>query len=291
MSKKDNFDLEFRPAYFGPEELQKHYGARVKGELRRQAAMDMAKAGDFDEEIMSSELSDDHRQAVGAVHPWLMGGEYLPDFLEGEVEIARVTLASTTMDVTSIRAQKSDDSYTFRIVDEYENEFEFEPKKSSRPLSLKELIRIIDDCELVTGPRDMNLEGGCTPEEIYNFSTVTSVFYPDIEPYYSEANESWLEDKNREEAEEEERYEREAEINAARRNEVLAPFRDRIDKYVLCFGDRTVKNPRWKGYLQLQDVAKRYIEEYLLSHGKLPHGKQTIDIAGTPGPEHDFSDL
>ena len=72
MSKETNFDFEFRPAYFGPEELQKHYGARVKGELRRQAAMDMADAGEFDEEIMSSKLSKEHREAVGASHPWLM---------------------------------------------------------------------------------------------------------------------------------------------------------------------------------------------------------------------------
>lgn len=291
MSKTSNFNLDFRPVYFGPEDLKKHFGARVKGELRRQAAMDMANAGDFDAEVMSSELSDDHRQAVGAVHPWLMGGEYLPDFREGEVEIARITLASTTMDVTSIRAQKSGRSYKYRIVDEYENEFVFEPRSSESPLSMMELIGIIDGCELVTGPRDMNLEGGCTPEEIYNFATVTSVFYPDIEPYYTEANDAWLEDKNCEEAEEEERYERDAEIEAARRSKVLAPFRDRIDKYVLCFGDRTVKNPRWKGYLRLQDVAKRYIEDYLLSHGELPRGKQTIYVAGKPGPEHDFNDL
>ena len=67
MSKQSNFDLDFRPVYFGPEDLKKHFGARVKGELRRQAAMDMANSGDFDEEIMSSELSDDHRQAVGAL--------------------------------------------------------------------------------------------------------------------------------------------------------------------------------------------------------------------------------
>lgn len=197
MSKISIFDLDFRPVYFGPEDLKKHFGARVKGELRRQAAMDMADSGNFDEKVMSSELSDDHRQAVGAVHPWLMGGEYLPDFLEGEVEIARVTLASTTMDVTSIRAQKSDRSYNYRIVDEYENEFDFEPRSSEAPLSMKELIGIIDGCELVTGPRDMNLEGGSTPEEIYNFATVTSVFYPDLEAYYTETNDDWLEENNK----------------------------------------------------------------------------------------------
>jgi len=295
MSNESDFKLDFRPVYFGPENLKKHFGARVKGELRRQAAMDIADSGGFDEELMSSDLSEEHRQAVSAVHPWLMGGEYLPDFLKGEIEIARVTLASTTMDVTSIRAHKSEGGYEYRIVDEYEdefeNEFEFEPKTSGTPLSMKELIGIIDGCELVTGPRDMNLEGGCTPEDIYNFATVTSVFYPDLEAYYSEANDAWLEDRQREEAEEEERYEREAEIEADRTKRKLAPHRDRIDKYVLCFGDRTIPNPRWRGYLKLQDVAKQYIEEYLLAHGELPSGKHKISVAEKSGPEHDFSDL
>jgi hypothetical protein len=291
MSEENNFNFEFRPIYFGPEDLKTHFGARVKGELRRQSAMDLADNGGFDEEVMSSELSDEHRQAVGAVHPWLMGGEYLPDFLEQEVEIARVTLASTTMDVTSIRAQKSDSGYEFRIVDEYENEFEFEQKTSETPITMKELVGIIDGCELVTGPRDMNLEGGCTPEEIYSFATVTSVFYPELAAYYSEANDVWLEDKQREEADEEELYEREAEIEAERREKVLSPYKDRIDKYILCFGDRMIPNPRWKGHLKLQDVAKRYIEGYLLAHGELPSGKHSISVAGKPGPEHDFSDL
>jgi len=195
------------------------------------------------------------------------------------------------MDITSIRAQKSEDGYDYRIVDEYENNFDFVPNSSGTPLSMKELISIIDNCELVTGPRDMNLEGGCTPEEIYDFATVTSVFYPDLEAYYSEANDVWLEEKERDEAEEEERYEREAKFEAERREKTLAPFRDRIEKYVLCFGDRTVKNPRWKGYLRLQDVAKQYIEQYLLTHGELPHGKKNICVSEKPGPEHDFSDL
>jgi hypothetical protein len=199
MSKKSDFNLDFRPTYFGPEDLEKHFGARVKGELRRQAAMDMAASGDFDEEVMSSGLDDEHRKAVGAVHPWLMGGEYLPDLLEGEIEIARVTLASTLMDVTSIRARKSEAGFDYRIVDEYEGEldreFEFEPKTTVSPLSMKEIIGIIDGSELVTGPRDMNLEGGATKEEVYNFAAVTSVFYPDLAAYYSEANDAWLEDR------------------------------------------------------------------------------------------------
>jgi hypothetical protein len=295
MSKKSNFNLDFRPVYFGPEDLEKHFGARVKGELRRQAAMDMAASGDFDEEVMSSGLDDEHRKAVSAIHPWLMGGEYLPDLLEGEIEIARVTLASTTMDVISIRAQIVETGFNYRIVDEYEGEldreFEFEPKTTVSPLSMKEIIGVIDGSELVTGPRDMNLEGGATIEDVYNFATVTSVFYPELEAYYTNANEAWLEDRIREEAEEEERDEREAILAAARRKKILAPYRTRIDQYVLCFGDRTIPNPRWRGHRMLQDVAKRFVEEYLVAHGELPTGKHQLSLDGHSGPEHDFSDL
>jgi len=291
MSDKRVFNFDFRPMYFGPEELKTHYGARVKGELRRQAAMDMADAGDFDEEVMSSKLSEEHREAVGAVHPWLMGGEYLPDFMEKEVEIARVTLASTTMDVTSIRAQKSNDGYTFRIVDEYENEFEFDPKTSARPLSFKELIRIIDDCELATGPRDMNLEGGCTPEEIYDFATVTSVFYPELSAYFSETNEDWLEEKKLEEAKEEERYEREARVEAERRAKTLAPYHERIAAYVLRFSDERLRYPGGGSYGSRRGWAKKFIEEYLMAHGELPCGEYYIRVDGYSGPKHDFSDL
>jgi hypothetical protein len=35
-----------------------------------------------------------------------MGGEYLPDYEEGDVEIARIELESTTADVISIRVKK-----------------------------------------------------------------------------------------------------------------------------------------------------------------------------------------
>ena len=193
MSEEIEFDLKFRPNYFGPADLEKHFGARVKGELRRKTAMDMASVGEFDKEVMSSALTEEYRRAVGAIHPHLMGGEYLPDFLDGEVEIARVTPASTTMDVTSIRARIVDGGYEYRVVDEYEEEreteFDVQPKSSDEPLTLGQVIDIIDTSELVSGPRDMNFQGGATAEEIFNFATVTSVYYPDLETYFDTANE------------------------------------------------------------------------------------------------------
>ena len=287
MSKLIDFSLDFRPSYFGPEDLKKHFGARVKGELRRQAAIDLAASGGFDEEMMSETLEDDRRRSVGAIHPSLMGGEYLPDFLDGEIEIARVVLQSSTMDVTSIRAQKSEKGFAYRIVDEYESELGFDPKTPKVPLSMGELIDIIDEYELVTGPRDLSIEGGATPEELCNFTSVRSVFYPEIEDYYSAANVAWLEEIWREEAEDEERAEREAE----RRKQILSPYQDRISKYVLCFGDRTTPNPRWRGHLMVSDIAKRFIEEHLITNGELPTGVHKMNLGKEPNLEHDFSDL
>ena len=77
-----------------------------------------------------------------------MGGEYLPDLLPDEVEIARATLKSTTMDVISVRARPTKHRIIYRIVDEYydENLFHYHliQKTSIRPLTMRQLIALID---------------------------------------------------------------------------------------------------------------------------------------------------
>jgi hypothetical protein len=52
-----------------------------------------------------------------------MGGEYLPDYEQGEVEIARLVLASTTQDVYSVRARWVGSVLRYHIVDEYETDW------------------------------------------------------------------------------------------------------------------------------------------------------------------------
>ena len=82
--------------------------------------------GNFDlieDELIGAEVSYDLRNSLGAIHPHLMGGEYLPSYLEGETEIARIELQSTTSDVISIRARGQDGIIHYRIVDEYNGEF------------------------------------------------------------------------------------------------------------------------------------------------------------------------
>ena len=78
MPNTKNYDLGYRPrSYWGPQDLETHYAARAKGKLRREAGLALLGEGIAAEGILSSSLPTDERAAVGAIHPWLMGGEYV----------------------------------------------------------------------------------------------------------------------------------------------------------------------------------------------------------------------
>src|SRR5439155_1611782 len=112
--------------------------------------------------------------------------DFLPECEGGEVEIACVLLASVTADVITIRARRRGNRIVYRIVDEYETCFRFKPKTSTRPLSMGELIVLLDsatghlDCDAkgLTGAyRSYNLDG-CAAADLVDFVTVSSPFYP-----------------------------------------------------------------------------------------------------------------
>jgi hypothetical protein len=67
---------------------------------------------------------------------------------------ARIELESTTSDVISIRARWEDRQIHYRVVDEYDTEFDCKPDRSDGPLSLDEFIRFIDaiSCQYLSGP-------------------------------------------------------------------------------------------------------------------------------------------
>lgn len=222
MPNRENYDFSYRPqSYWGPQELKAYYGSRIKGELRREAALKEIDAGIADPGVLCESLSREERDAVGSIHPWLMGGEYLPDLLPNEVEIARVVLESTTMDVKSIRARHTKHRIIYRIVDEYPEdgvEFIVRPKTGTRPTTFGQLIEMIDGAEeggLVGSGRDHHFdELGSDPEEIYNFETASSAFYPQLAAWYDEVNQEWLDSKRRE-LEQEEREAEELERRKA----------------------------------------------------------------------------
>jgi hypothetical protein len=79
--------------------------AAIKGERRRNAirgAFDTGRVSPLDELFATPTLPDEHRLALGRLHRSFMGGEYLPDRRDTEVEIARIRPDSTTNDVTRV---------------------------------------------------------------------------------------------------------------------------------------------------------------------------------------------
>jgi hypothetical protein len=145
VSEASEIDLEFRPAsYFWPLGLETHLLASVKGAGRKTALAALIDAGRVDEVpefLAKSSLSDEERRAIGRLHPSLMGGEYLPDLDGAEIEIARISIRSTTGDVTSVYARRGEGCIHYRVVDEYAGDtLSGETERTSeKPLSLGEL--------------------------------------------------------------------------------------------------------------------------------------------------------
>lgn len=200
MSKE--FDLGFRPkSYWGPQSLASYFGSHITGELRRQATKsEVALGSDFGVPTEPT-LDSTARSIQGSIHPWLMGGEYLPPLHPDEVEIVRVTLRSVTMDVFSIRARRSGERIYFRLVDEYMEQeprerFAVKPRWAKSPLSMRQMISIIDENGLIDDYRDLNFDG-FNANEIFDFATASSEFYPEIAAFFDHRNEKWLEEKIR----------------------------------------------------------------------------------------------
>ena len=149
MTKRfQNIDYEFRPESYS--EVSNPLQAilmNVKGRRRREMIRDFWEVGSVDQlenPLLDDCLSGEVRRRLEMIHPTFMGGEYLPDHRKGEVEIARIELQSTTADVISIRAKKRGERITYSICDEYDSDFNVSPKTTRNPLTLAQLIGLID---------------------------------------------------------------------------------------------------------------------------------------------------
>jgi hypothetical protein len=201
--KDQPIDLSFRPQTYWPEDdsLSLRVG-RIKGEQRRLRAEALLREGKSDElealieeGVMAEDLSDEDRKAWGRIHPSNLGGEFLPQLGEGEVEIARVALASTTGDVQSVRARRTERGITLQVVDEYSNTFTTGERVYEQPLTLGELVEFIDAADIVDteGPPGGLVLGTIRrwsesdPELLLNAAWASSAFYPDLGRYYEQA--------------------------------------------------------------------------------------------------------
>ena len=123
MKTTRDFHLSFRPkAYWEHGDPTAAILSGVKGEARRLLVREALEAGqDVSEGLLEPLLEEEARRLLGAIHPLLMGGEYVPPDLPGETTIVRIDLRSTTFDVTELRARPGGAGLLDRFVDEYEN--------------------------------------------------------------------------------------------------------------------------------------------------------------------------
>ena len=117
------------------------------------------------------------------------GGEYLPGIGEDEVEIMRISLASTTGDQVSVRARREKGKIWYSVVDEYDMPYKLLFEESDNPLSLGELVKFLDGSSnrddiypggLVISHWNSCLEGCMDAEEATEFASVESAWYPGL---------------------------------------------------------------------------------------------------------------
>jgi len=174
--------LAYRPRdYFGRYDLQAELLSTVKGRARRALIKEALETGEADtlpDFVTTSELDTFDRQMLGRLHPMFMGGEYLPKRKSKEVEIARISIQSTTYDVTVLYARLVGKRIHYRVVDEYEGDTLEEPstRTSTKPLTMGKMIDFfitawnLMDC--LEGNFDQDVE------EMLGFFTAESEFYP-----------------------------------------------------------------------------------------------------------------
>jgi hypothetical protein len=197
-------DLDYRPRdYFWAAGLKIPLLSGIAGEASRQLVSSLIEAGNpIPVGLDAPVLDEGMRQAWGRVHPSHMGGEFLPGFRKGEVEIARISLQSVTCDQISVRARRSGKRIGYRIVDEYESGYACRRSRSPATLSLRKLIAVMEHaCQggsIIFPALERNLGGGSTPEELAELITVTSDFYPDLGRYYRALTDVWVDQRARE---------------------------------------------------------------------------------------------
>ena len=202
-------DLDYRPRdYFWALDANVRLPSGISGEARRKLHRARIEAGVAIHDGLDAELLDKPlREAWGRLHPWNMGGEYLRPLRKAEVEIARISLESTTADQISIRARRLVGRIGYRVVDEYPDSSTYicHPASSVAPLSLRELVALMETASegggIVFPILAMNSRDS-TRVELERFITVTSDFYADLGRYYRALTDAWLDQRAREKSNE-----------------------------------------------------------------------------------------
>ena len=225
MKRYPDIDYGYRPSsYWEDETPAQAILKNIKGDFRREEIRKALAKGELEEipqEILRDTISDNLRKATGRIHPRFMGGEYLPDYREDEVEIARISLASTTNDIISIRARRGRTGLIrYSIADEYNGDFTYvlSRKTSRQPLTLRQLVSFLENSsqnevpgDLITGYNDLNNEWLDDRDSLRHFTRISSEFYPQLSAHCEHALDDWVEaGRKKDEEEDDELVEEEA---------------------------------------------------------------------------------
>ncbi|MBE0593348.1 MAG: hypothetical protein IH616_13205 [Gemmatimonadales bacterium] len=181
----DEIDLDYRPdTYFRPQKLERYLLSKVRGAVLRQKLQALFDAGRHAEvrTLLSAEgISAADRKALESFHPMFMGGNYLPDTEDGEVEIARISIKSTTYDVTCVYARPDGGAIHYRVVDEYGGETlqGTTETRTDKPMTLGEFADFFLGAWPLIDVLEMNFENDL--DGSLDFFSAESEFYPDFD--------------------------------------------------------------------------------------------------------------
>jgi hypothetical protein len=184
-------NLGFRPSpSLFPMATEKLLLSRVKGTWRRDVltmAIEEDRLNEVAPFFTRTALDDDDRRARSAVHPAFMGGEYLPDFEDDEVEVARLELESVTGDVISVRLRRDSEGYHYRVTDEYDGECLAEPTSVTvdKPFTLYEFGKFV--CRVSCLSDIVELHEFSDASSAKSFVCGSSTFYPEFGEFVSRA--------------------------------------------------------------------------------------------------------
>ena len=201
---KAKWELHVRPAtYWDRTDPLEAILSRISSKARREMigeAWDMGDLEKLGDVLLEDTLPGDVREELGRIHPYFMGGEYLPGFLPGETVVGRIDLKSTTHDVIELRARPlSDGRIGVRWVDEYPEYdiLEASVDVTSRPFPFRELIAFMRRSRAHGKPLPLaynvyNAEvGGMYRDELLDFTTLSSDVYPELAAWFGELVRKW----------------------------------------------------------------------------------------------------
>jgi hypothetical protein len=183
--KSENIDPDFRPqTYFRPQKLERYLLSKVKGAVLRrqlQTLFDAGRHAEVSTLLTAQGISATDRKLLESVHPMFMGGNYLPDTEDGEVEVARISIDSTTCDVTCVYACPEAGGIRYRVVDEYDGETlqGITEARTDQPMTLGEFADFFLAAWPLIEVLEMNFETDLHAS--LGFFSAESEFYPDFD--------------------------------------------------------------------------------------------------------------